>query len=164
MKRMALLVAVGLLLLPVATYAGSRGGGSASSSKSKGKSKEKSKSKESGEKKVHVKEHTKKDGTQVDAYDRSAPKSHTSSTTSSSGSSSNGKCTTCERDSHGRIKRSQKAKADFMRRSGYPNGRPGYVVDHIRALECGGLDDPLNMQWQTFADAKAKDKTERKCN
>lgn len=39
---------------------------------------------------------------------------------------------------------------------------PGYIVDHIIALACGGPDDPSNMQWQTVADAKAKDKWERK--
>lgn len=39
----------------------------------------------------------------------------------------------------------------------------GWVVDHIVALECGGADDPSNMQWQTVEDAKAKDKWEGKC-
>jgi hypothetical protein len=37
----------------------------------------------------------------------------------------------------------------------------GYVVDHIKPLACGGADAPSNMQWQTTADAKAKDKWER---
>lgn len=41
---------------------------------------------------------------------------------------------------------------------------PGYVVDHIKALECGGADVPSNMQWQTAKDAKAKDKLERLCH
>lgn len=41
---------------------------------------------------------------------------------------------------------------------------PGYVVDHKQALECGGKDDPSNMQWQTVAAAKLKDKTERLCH
>ncbi len=40
---------------------------------------------------------------------------------------------------------------------------PGWVVDHIIALECGGPDDPSNMQWQTTADAKAKDRWEGNC-
>jgi len=40
-------------------------------------------------------------------------------------------------------------------------GRPGCVVDHIIPLACGGADAPSNMQWQTVAEAKAKDKTER---
>lgn len=37
---------------------------------------------------------------------------------------------------------------------------PGYIVDHIKALACGGPDQPSNMQWQTIADAKAKDRWE----
>jgi hypothetical protein len=67
------------------------------------------------------------------------------------------------RDRHGRIKRSETAKRDFERQTGYPHGRPGYVVDHIVPLACGGADDPSNMQWQTIAEGKAKDKTERYC-
>jgi 5-methylcytosine-specific restriction endonuclease McrA len=69
--------------------------------------------------------------------------------------------TTAPRDSHGRIKRSSKAKEVFMKRTGYPKGRRGYVVDHIVPLSKGGADSPSNMQWQTKADAKAKDKWER---
>jgi hypothetical protein len=65
------------------------------------------------------------------------------------------------RDSRGRIKRSAAAKATFMRQTGYPRGRPGYVVDHVVPLACGGPDSPSNMQWQAAAEAKAKDKTER---
>ena len=38
---------------------------------------------------------------------------------------------------------------------------PGYVVDHVHALECGGADAPSSMQWQTTAAAKGKDRTER---
>jgi hypothetical protein len=61
----------------------------------------------------------------------------------------------------GRIARSERAKRTFESQSGYPHGRPGYVVDHIRPLACGGPDVPSNMQWQTVAAARAKDKTER---
>jgi len=74
-----------------------------------------------------------------------------------------------ERDSRGRIKRSGAAKNAFKRQQPCPStGRsrgacPGYVIDHVRPLECGGADAPANMQWQTVSDAKAKDKTERYC-
>jgi len=36
----------------------------------------------------------------------------------------------------------------------------GYVVDPVKPLKRGGADDPSNIQWQSEADAKAKDKTE----
>jgi hypothetical protein len=39
---------------------------------------------------------------------------------------------------------------------------PGYVKDHIKPLACGGADAVENLQWQTAADAKAKDRWERK--
>jgi hypothetical protein len=34
------------------------------------------------------------------------------------------------------------------------------VVDQIVPLNRGGVDQPENMQWQTVADAKAKDRIE----
>lgn len=74
-----------------------------------------------------------------------------------------------KRDRHGRIKRSAAAKHAFERQqpcpsTGRTSGRcPGYVVDHVRPLECGGVDNPSNMQWQTVAAGKAKDKTEGRC-
>ncbi len=70
------------------------------------------------------------------------------------------------RDSHGRIKRSESAKNAFKRSHPCPaNGKnggacPGYVIDHVQALKHGGADAPSNMQWQTKAAAKAKDKWE----
>src|ERR1700722_13044647 len=54
------------------------------------------------------------------------------------------------------------AKMQFMRESGYRNGRPGYVVAYRKPLACGGADDPSNLQWLTVAEAKTKDKTDRK--
>ena len=65
------------------------------------------------------------------------------------------------RDKHGKIARSEKAKDEFKRQTGYPHGRPGYVIDHIVPLAKGGRDAPSNMQWQTNAEAKAKDRWER---
>lgn len=38
---------------------------------------------------------------------------------------------------------------------------PGWVIDHVVPLCAGGADRPDNMQWQTTADAKLKDKLER---
>jgi hypothetical protein len=65
------------------------------------------------------------------------------------------------RDERGRIQRSAAARHAFARQTGFPKGRPGYVIDHIVPLACGGPDAPSNMQWQTVADAKLKDKSER---
>ncbi len=69
-------------------------------------------------------------------------------------------CASCSRDSHGHIARSEAAKEEFKASTGYPHGRRGYVVDHIIALKRGGADSPSNMQWQTKAEAAAKDKWE----
>ena len=135
--------------------------------------------------KVHVKGYTKKDGTKVEPHDRKAPKSGSASSDenksktkatkppkvakvprrpavslASSGALSN-RCANCDRDEHRKILRRGRAKKGFMRATGYAHGRPGYVIDHITPLACGGFDIPSNMQWQTKADAKAKDKTER---
>jgi hypothetical protein len=65
------------------------------------------------------------------------------------------------RDTDGRIQRSAAARHAFARRTGFPNGRPGYIIDHVVPLACGGADGQTNMQWQTVAEAKAKDRTER---
>lgn len=65
-------------------------------------------------------------------------------------------------------KRSASAKAEFRQQQPCPatgnNKGPchGYVIDHIKPLACGGADRPENMQWQTVAAGKAKDKWERK--
>jgi len=34
------------------------------------------------------------------------------------------------------------------------------IVDHIHALKHGGMDNRYNMQWQSYRDAKVKDRWE----
>jgi hypothetical protein len=76
------------------------------------------------------------------------------------------KCASCERDSKGRIYRSTQARHAFQKSNPCPaTGKtkgacPGYVIDHKQALKHGGADQPSNMQWQTTAEAKAKDRVE----
>lgn len=117
--------------------------------------------------KVRVRGYTRKDGTYVRGYTRSAPKTKSSvtsgpSTRSYATSTRSTRPTLTVRDGGGRIKRSESAKREFMKRTGYPKGRPGYVIDHVVPLACGGADTPSNMQWQTVAEAKAKDRIERR--
>jgi hypothetical protein len=67
-----------------------------------------------------------------------------------------------------RTKLSQSAKVAFKYQhpcpaTGSPKGPcKGYVIDHIVPIACHGADAPGNTQWLTVADAKAKDKWERK--
>jgi hypothetical protein len=115
-------------------------------------------SKAGGTKSVHVKGYTKKDGTHVEGHDRTAPTTKTEKAADRPVPSAPAAVDHKERE---RIQRSDAARHAFARHTGYPHGRPGYVIDHIRPLACGGADAPANMQWQTAAEAKAKDKTER---
>jgi hypothetical protein len=47
--------------------------------------------------------------------------------------------------------------------TGHKSGAcPGYRKDHVVPLACGGHDAVLNMQWQTIAAARAKDRIERR--
>jgi hypothetical protein len=89
-----------------------------------------------------------------------APKSSSYKKAASSRKHKKNYCATCQRDKNGKIARSEAAKKAFMKQSGYPKGRPGYVIDHIKPLKEGGADDPSNMQWQTKEEAKAKDNWE----
>lgn len=66
------------------------------------------------------------------------------------------------RDRQGRLRRSGEARREFMRLTGHPHGWPGHVIDHRIPLACGGADAPSNMQWQTIAEARAKDRIERR--
>jgi hypothetical protein len=80
-----------------------------------------------------------------------------------------------KRDANGRIYRSRTVVARFQHSTVCPaTGRtgtpcPGFLVDHRKPLGCAKteaerarLDSVVNMQYQTIADARAKDKIERK--
>lgn len=84
------------------------------------------------------------------------------SSTSTKASSSHKAKAAVPRTNKGRIARSREAKHQFEVQSGFPHCRPGYVVDHVRPLVCGGADAPSNMQWQTIEAARAKDSVERR--
>jgi hypothetical protein len=64
--------------------------------------------------------------------------------------------------------RSQAARLAFVRANACPatglHKLPckGFIIDHRIALCKGGLDAASNMQWQTIAAAKAKDRWECK--
>ena len=94
-----------------------------------------------------------------------AAASHGSSRHSNGGNHSN-RAQGVPRNAHDRIARSAKAKDTFKHAHPCPStGRksgacPGYVIDHMRPLKRGGQDAPDNMQWQTTAAARLKDKTE----
>ena len=46
--------------------------------------------------------------------------------------------------------------------TGQTNGPcKGYVIDRVIPIACGGAEEPANMQWQTLAEAKEKDRWER---
>ena len=164
-----------ILLLCSFAFAKSSHSGQHHSSGSHSSKSQASKTKNSKSKPVHVRGYTRKNGTYVAPHDRSLP--GTASPESHSGRTYRNHYvvprytlhSSVERDRRGRIKRSASAKAAFQRQSPCPStGKmtghcPGYVVDHVKPLECGGADMPSNMQWQTMSDAKAKDKAERNC-
>ena len=64
--------------------------------------------------------------------------------------------------------RSRAVTREFQRGQPCPStGRtsgacPGYRKDHVVPLACGGPDAVSNLQWQTIADARAKDAWERR--
>ena len=91
---------------------------------------------------VQVRSYVRKDGTVVAAYTRAAPGTGTA-----------------VRSTSGR--RAFQAQQPCPSTAGRTGPCPGYVVDHVEPLACGGIDAPENMQWQSIAEAKAKDKWER---
>jgi len=95
------------------------------------------------------------------------PSTSSHSSTSSTGSSHASRAAVgVKRDAHGHIARDAHAKESFRKTHPCPGtGKTygpcrGYVIDHVQALKHGGADDPSNMQWQTTAQAKAKDRWE----
>lgn len=94
---------------------------------------------------------------------KNKPKAERKAKTKKSSSGIPAKSSIATRAINGRIARSPEERKAFMKETGYPKGRKGYIVDHVVPLECGGADSPANMQWQTVTEAKAKDKTERAC-
>lgn len=74
----------------------------------------------------------------------------------------------CYSIGHEASARDPSVRQQFMREipcpaNGHSSGPcPGYVVDHVVPLSCGGSDSTDNMQWQTVEEGKAKDKWERK--
>jgi hypothetical protein len=105
---------------------------------------------------------------QARSESRNSSTSHTSRARAAGShtSTSSSKCTTCERDANGRIKRNPAARRAFQGSHPCPaTGKtlgacPGFVVDHIVPLKRGGTDKPENMQWQTREAAKGKDRIE----
>lgn len=152
-RRLVLTVAILAWLVSMSSPASAKGSiGHRSTKSSSGQS--------SGSKTVHVRTYTKKHGPRVAAHPQRRTGSRPLKTPSTRGRSSPSSGVKA-RSSNARIARSEAAKHAFEVQSGYPHSRPGYVVDHIKPLACGGADVPSNMQWQTIAAAKAKDRVER---
>lgn len=60
-----------------------------------------------------------------------------------------------------RIHRSRPLLESFKQITGYPTGRPGYVIDHVIPLCAGGVDALTNLQWQEKHASYRKDVYER---
>jgi len=77
------------------------------------------------------------------------------------------------RDKNGRIKRSRAVLRKFQKihpcpSTGLTTGKcPGWSLDHVYSLACGGVDDIINLQWMPYAiktckQPYCKDRYERK--
>lgn len=72
------------------------------------------------------------------------------------------------RDKRGRIYRDSSVVREFRKTHPCPaTGErgglcPGFVIDHVTSLACGGPDIVENLTWQTVAEAREKDRIERK--
>jgi hypothetical protein len=135
---------------------------------------------------VDVRSYTRADGTVVSAHTRSCSRCGKSASSPAFGGSARGlvpyssdhslppslvcgpECRAYWHLDKPKKKRSAEARRAFLQTHVCPStGRaaskcPGYVIDHIIPLACGGADDPSNMQFQTVAEGKVKDRWERK--
>jgi hypothetical protein len=134
---------VALLTAPSLAFARGHGGGGNRSYSSHSSSHH-----SGGSKSVYVESRTRKSGSYASPHYRSSESHSTGGAV--------------QRDSHGKIRRSAAAKADFRRHNPCPStGRttgscPGYEVDHRTPLACGGADSPSNMQWLTTSENRHK--------
>ena len=81
----------------------------------------------------------------------------------------------CTHTIKAKIVRSAKVRREFIRRhpcpafnvqrSTFPRSKvcPGFEVDHVIPLHCGGRDVPENLQWLTVAEHRAKTKRDAAC-
>jgi 5-methylcytosine-specific restriction endonuclease McrA len=77
----------------------------------------------------------------------------------SGGSRASVRCSSCPRDSHGKIRRSREAVDKFKHANPKPPGCDRCQVDHVVPLGKGGADTPSNMQW--LPKEQHQDKTKR---
>jgi hypothetical protein len=59
------------------------------------------------------------------------------------------------------VRRSRPLLEAFKTATGFPHGRPGYVIDHVVPLCAGGVDALTNLQWQEIRASYRKDVYER---
>lgn len=65
---------------------------------------------------------------------------------------------TCRvRGKDGSLVRSMPRRNAFRRATGFPDGRPGWCVDHVVPLVCGGCDVQSNMAWMPCDVMRQKD-------
>jgi hypothetical protein len=48
------------------------------------------------------------------------------------------------------------ARQQFMKQTGYPKGRPGFVVMYKTAICDGGVDEPSNMRWRKVQNSRPR--------
>jgi 5-methylcytosine-specific restriction endonuclease McrA len=87
---------------------------------------------------------------------KSTIKTYRSSSSHYTPSYSDRKAVGVQRDSKGKIKRSQSEKQKFLKQYGYKKVPSGYEVDHIAPLSEGGADKASNMQLIPKSQHKAK--------